>query len=201
LFKRLYLLGLCAVLHGCAHFAQESSAPVADALQDKLYALDAWRLEGRIGVQTPQQGWSANLFWEHDGLQDRLRISGPFSQGMVSIVLQDDLIYINEGQGKEEISHDPDGALQARLGFAVPLKSLRHWILGLPAPGQAHHDQRDAFGRLTGFEQQGWVLAFERFAAVQDFVVPEKMTIRGHELKLKLIADDWALGKKPRAGG
>lgn len=192
-FRLLVTFVLVAGLNGCTLLQKQVAIPGISQTQQPLYELKAWRLDGRVGVQTPKEGWSAHLFWEHEGRQDRLRLSGPFSQGAVSIILQDDLIYINEGNGKVEISHDPDAALRERLGFAVPLYSLRYWVLGLPSPGEEHVETPHEGGGSWGFSQQGWVLVFERYLNVREWVLPQKATIRGNEVKLKLIADDWVI--------
>lgn len=189
----LFLLDLIAGLSGCALLQKEPGLPKVSDAQKRIYDLDAWRLEGRIGVQTPKDAWHANLFWEHDHHQDRLRISGPFSQGVVSIILQGDLIYINEGNGVVESSRDPDVMLQERLGFAVPLANLRYWVMGVPSPATAYLPEHDAVGSVRGFSQSGWRLSFERFVNVRDLVLPQKMMIQGNEVKLKLIADEWVI--------
>ncbi|HUL10869.1 MAG TPA: lipoprotein insertase outer membrane protein LolB [Methylococcaceae bacterium] len=192
-FRLLGFSILVAGLNGCALFLKEPVAPAVSLAQKKIYDLDSWRLEGRIGVQTRKDAWHAKLFWEHDGHQDRLRISGPFSQGAVSIILQDDLIYINEGNGVVESSRDPDEMLKARLGFAVPLTSLRYWVMGVPSPAAEHTAERGPSGGINGFRQLGWLLSFERFMNVRDLVLPQKMMIQGNEVKLKLIADEWVI--------
>lgn len=190
----LFLLAVITGSSGCALLRKEPGLPGVSEAQQKIYGLSSWRLEGRIGVQTPKDAWHANLFWEHDRHQDRLRISGPLSQGMVSIILQDDLIYINEGNGVVESSRDPDVMLQERLGFAVPLANLRYWVMGVPAPATAYLAERDKAGDARGFRQSGWRLWFERFITVRDLVLPQKMMIQGNEVKLKLIADEWVIG-------
>jgi len=179
-------------LAGCAALSSGKAVmpPVTQSRQ-QLYRLSAWKLDGRIGAKMGHEGWNANLFWEHEGGQDRLRISGPFSQGAVSIIVQSDLVYVNEGNGVVSSSRNPDDWLRQRLGFTVPLRSLRYWVLGLPAPDVEYQARLDAAGGLQGFEQQDWVLAFEGFDSVGGFVVPKKMSIRGGEVTLKLIADDW----------
>lgn len=154
--------------------------------------LKSWTLAGRIGVKTAEEGWSANLIWEHEVKQDRLRISGPFSQGMVSIVIQDDLIHINEGNGVEMTSREPDLALKERLGFAVPLQSLRYWVMGVPDPHAAHRDDPEQ-GVQRRFSQLGWSLAYEKFSRVGPLLLPQKATIQGHDVRLKLIADEWTI--------
>ncbi len=178
-------------LAGCAALSGKTVAPPVTQAQQQLYRQSAWKLEGRIGAKMGHEGWNANLFWEHEGGQDRLRISGPFSQGAVSIIVQSDLVYINEGNGVASSSRNPDDWLKQRMGFAVPLRSLRYWVLGLPAPDLEYQAELDASGGLKGFEQQGWVLAYEGFDSVDGFVLPKKMTIRGGKVMLKLIADEW----------
>ncbi|HYE34843.1 lipoprotein insertase outer membrane protein LolB [Methylocaldum sp.] len=190
---KVFVLALIASLAGCAVFEKEPGRPVFPPKAEENYDLKAWRLEGRIGVQTTHDAWHANLFWEHDADQDRLRVSGPFSQGMVSIILQKDLIYVNGGGGIAEFSRDPDAMLKDRLGFAVPLSSLRYWVMGLPDPNQSHTPVYEESGSSRGFQQSGWTLRFERYVNVGDRIMPQKMAIQGPEVKLKLIADSWQI--------
>lgn len=175
-------------LGGCSLF-RPAEGP-GEALPPGI--LKSWTLEGRIGVKTPKEGWTANLVWEHEAHQDRLRISGPFSQGMVSIVVQDDLIHINEGNGVEQTSREPDALLKERLGFSVPLRSLRYWVTGVPAPDAEYREEQGA-GAARRFSQQGWMLAYEKFAPVKGLLLPQKATINGHDVRLKLIADEWVV--------
>jgi outer membrane lipoprotein LolB len=189
---RVLVFALIVSLAGCAVFEKDLDRPASSPkVEEKNYSLKTWLLEGRIGVQTPNDAWHANLFWEHDADQDRLRVSGPFSQGMVSIILQKDLIYVNEGGGVTELSRDPDAMLRDRLGFVVPLSSLRYWVVGLPDPNQVHTLVHRESGSLLGFRQSGWTLQFQQYMNVGDWVMPQKMAIQGPEVKLKLIADSW----------
>lgn len=185
LSKRLGVpLLMVALLPGCALFRE---TPVPPASEQALYALKAWSMDGRIGVQTAEDAWQANLFWEHEDHQDRLRISGPLSQGMVSIILQKDLIYINEGNGVTRLSRDPDALLRERLGFVVPLSSLRYWILGVPDP---------AFGYTAipnGFQQADWKIEADRHTSAGNQSMPQKLRVQGSGVKLKIIADHWEI--------
>ncbi len=180
----LLWLGSCAVVQ----------PPAGKTARDKLEALNHWRLEGRIAVQSTNDAFQANLFWEHENRQDRLRVSGPFSQGVLSIVLQDDQILIRDSNGVAKSSRNVKALLKQELGFAVPLSSLRYWVLGISepagAPVQAVYDQ---VGRLRQLRQNGWILDFQNFVAVGDYVLPQKLAARGADLKLKLFVDDWVI--------
>ncbi|SMF94075.1 outer membrane lipoprotein LolB [Methylomagnum ishizawai] len=188
------LLAALMVLPGCAWFRGTGTpAPAVEADRAALYALKAWRMDGRIGIQTAHDAWQANLFWEHEPAQDRLRISGPLSQGMISIVLQKDLIYINEGNGVTQLSRDPDAALRERLGFAVPLSSLRSWILGIPDPGLESTPLPAEAGAVGGFRQSGWTIHLDQYMEANGHPLPRKFRIQGSGVKLKIVADTWEI--------
>lgn len=188
-WRRLAWASLVIWLAGCAGMRPVPESQRAASPSD----IKVWKLEGRIAVKTANDGWTANLIWEHDPLQDRLRISGPFSQGLLSIVVQDDLIHVNEGNGVEQTSRDPDALLRERLGFAVPLRSLRYWVTGVPAPEAEHVQVPNEAGGARRFSQQGWNLAYEKFFQVGAYQLPQKASINGHDVRLKLIADDWLI--------
>ncbi|MGZ8219689.1 lipoprotein insertase outer membrane protein LolB [Methylomagnum sp.] len=197
LIRRLAVpLALMVLLPGCASLRTETAAPPLPENTQALYALKMWRLEGRIGVRTTGDAWQANLFWEHEAAQDRLRISGPLSQGMVSIIVQKDLLYINEGNGVTKLSRDPDAELRERLGFSVPLASLRYWMLGLPDPALAHAPIQVGGGATAGFRQLGWTIRVDSFTHLNNRALPQKLRVERDDVavKLKIIADTWNTG-------
>lgn len=183
---------LLLLLGACAGVKVLPTAGIAG--RDELYALSHWRLEGRIAVQTPDDAFQANLFWEHEKQQERLQVSGPFSQGVLSIVLQDDLIFIRDSSGNTKSSRNVPELLRQELGFAVPLSSLRYWALGVSdpaaAPGQASVDQA---GQLRQLRQNGWRLDFQKFVSVGDYLLPQKLAAQRDDLRLKLFIDDWVI--------
>ncbi|CAI8729181.1 lipoprotein insertase outer membrane protein LolB [Methylococcus capsulatus] len=190
----LTVLAAATSLQGCGPAPVRSGMPGSV----RLAGLERWRLEGRVAVQTADDAWQASLSWDHDGRQDRLRISGPLNQGTVSIVLQDDLILVNEGSGNESISRDPEGLLKEKLGFSIPLPSLRYWVLGVAAPGNAGEEMEFyPDGRLKHFKQAEWSLDYERYRDWDQFTLPQKVSIQGRSLKLKLFADEWSVGNPP----
>lgn len=178
----LLLLGL----PGCATFQGESDGPSSARSPDRL---TVWDMEGRIGVHAAKDSWQADLTWSHDLKQDRLRLSGPLSQGLISIILQKDLIYINEGDGIENLARDPEAALKARLGFAVPLKSLRCWILGIPNAEEP--SQPLASGPVGAFMQQGWRIVPSNLITVGGYSLPGRLLVEGGGVRLKIIMDQW----------
>lgn len=187
LARALLLSG--SLLAGCTTV---NTVPEPVVLPDTPASIRAWSVDGRIGVQTADKAWQANLYWEHDPAQDRLRISGPLSQGLVSIVVQKDLIFVNEGNGVTQLSRDPDTMLRQRLGFAVPLTSLRYWMLGVPDPDQSSRPIPGGEDG-NGFQQVGWRIYPDALASVDGWMLPRKLRAQGAGVKLKILADDWQL--------
>ena len=173
------LLWLFLMLAGCASVQEQSKTKMPSNIR-------SWSMDGRIGVQSSEGAWQANLYWEHDPAQDRLRISGPLNQGLVSIVVQKDLIYVNEGEGVTTLSRDPDAMLRQRLGFAIPLTSLRYWVLGVSDPEKASVSLLDA-----GFRQLGWEVVVDELTPVSGWNLPQKLRVQGAGVKLKILADTW----------
>jgi len=182
-------------LSACAPFTRKDVNPPLTTIQHQLYGVKNWKLEGRIAVKAGLEGWNANLSWAHEDRQDRLLISGPFSQGAVSIIVQADLVYINEGNGVVSSSREPDELLKSKLGFSVPLHSLRYWVLGLPDPDVEYQTTVDTANGPNGFAQQTWKLVFENYEKLGDYFMPHKITVQGNGVRLKLVVDDWLLTK------
>lgn len=183
---------LLLVLAGCAGW--KKPVPVAIGTQEDRLALSHWRMEGRIAVRTSQDAFQANLQWEHERKQDRVQVSGPFSQGAYSIVLQDDLIFIRDSSGNSRSSRNIPELLQQELGFAVPLSSLRYWVLGIPEPSESpRYVLYDEAGVLRRLRQHDWMLDFQSFVQVRDFLLPQKVAAQGRDIRLKLFVDDWVI--------
>jgi len=188
---RAWLLIFSSLLSACSTL--QTVAPVVD-LPDSPESLTRWSMDGRIGVQSGEKAWQANLFWEHDPQQDRLRLSGPWSQGLVSIILQKDLIYVNEGAGVTALSKDPDAVLREKLGFVVPLASLRYWILGRPNPHLGSRPGPAEGGdENQAFEQSGWHINVQNTTQVDGWLLPQKLVAQGAGVKLKIVTDQWVI--------
>jgi len=196
--KFLFPLALMVVvssLTGCATLFHQSP-PTANTSSNTLANLQDWHLEGRLGVQSPAEAWQARIVWHHEINQDRVLVLGPLNQGMLSIVLRKGVIYLNEGRGGQVSSHEPEAVLQERLGFPVPLYSLRHWILGLPDPARASTSQPDS-GGASVFGQAGWTVESSDHRISDGYRIPGKLKIQGGEVKLKLVIDQWKTRVQP----
>ncbi|MGI9212490.1 MAG: lipoprotein insertase outer membrane protein LolB [Methylococcaceae bacterium] len=179
---------ICIGLVGCSSLVPQKT----DVSQESAPSLSIqeWHMEGRIGVQAREDAWHAHIIWNHEPQQDRVQIVGPLNQRMVSIVIREGLIYINEGKGREMLSREPEKALRERLGFWVPLHSMKYWMTGLPDPAREHTRVTRVDGN-TDFQQLGWRVESSEYRSENGYQCPGKIRIQGQGLKLKLVIDQW----------
>lgn len=158
--------------------------------QNELYDLQRWAFEGRIAITGKNDAWSANINWEHAPTEDLIKLSGPLGQGGALIQLNASGVTIDQGGGDVKSSTDVENFINQQVGLAVPVNSLRYWVIGLPDKLQA------ASTISNGFEQVGWKNQYKTMQPVGSYVLPRNMTVTSETVKLKLFIDQWILDDK-----
>ncbi|MEM7217151.1 MAG: lipoprotein insertase outer membrane protein LolB [Pseudomonadota bacterium] len=152
---------------------------------------------GKLGVRPadPALGprpFSANFRWREDRRRFDFELWGPFGQGRVQIVGDARRVTVFDARGERVSGGDPEALLQNLLGWSVPLEVLPRWLRGQPADEPAFSgESRDADGRLTGFEQAGWQLQFDRYGRLPDRR-PGRIRAANEQLRLTLFVREWA---------
>jgi outer membrane lipoprotein LolB len=189
-------LALLLLLAACAPAPLVRPAADWPVRRAELQALEAWRLSGRVAVAAGEQGFSARLAWAQRDARSSIDLSGPFGAGAVHVDLAGDEIRLRDGDGAE-VATGPD-ALATRLGFALPVRELRYWALGVPAPsGPPATDSAvvlGAEGRPVAFNDRGWWVRIEAWRPVAGDLLPARLLITRPGARLKLVVDDWRLG-------
>ncbi|SEQ15833.1 outer membrane lipoprotein LolB [Solimonas aquatica] len=193
---RAAALALGLGLGGCASLAPQPSAPGEDAgaraawlaHRDALSGISAFTLDGRAANSL---GVKADLHWQQyaDG-HFEVRIAGPLGSGATALSGTAQRVLIRSAQG-EELSDDPEAWLQAHAGWSLPLRGLRWWALGLPAPDAPAQTQLDAQGRLAILQQQGWTLSYNEYTEVDGLALPRRLEASNTQLRVKLLIDRW----------
>lgn len=201
----LYVVLAAALCGACAAPAPRPSADRIEALWDAHAAatrpLARWELRGRLAVQADDRGGQASLLWTRDAGRHNIRLNGPLGRGVVRVTqddsgarLQDSEQHVLEAANAEEL-------LFRYTGWRLPIANLDWWVLGLPIPGVAADRELDAAGRLQTLRQQGWVVQYEKYVAVNGYDLPERLQLTraaeaaAPEMQVRLVIDHWGLLK------
>ncbi len=176
-------LGGCAVLRGPT--ALPGMLP-ADwpARRSALQEWPRFDLRGRVAVASGTDGFTAALRWAQRSGVARLEIDGPLGVGGLRLELTD-------GRFADESAR---AELERRLGFTLPVASLRYWLLGVPDPASAAEEvlAADAL-RLDGLRQAGWSIRFAAYAPVPDadYELPQRIEVTRASVRVRLLVDGW----------
>ncbi|MDD2659335.1 MAG: lipoprotein insertase outer membrane protein LolB [Methylococcales bacterium] len=174
-------------LSACSTIPVEPEAHYSMRAREHLYKLEQWSFEGRLALSGKNDSWSASISWEHRQDDEKIKLSGPLGQGATVIQLTGDLVTIDRGGDGVQSSAQPEAFINQQLGMFVPVRSLRYWVAGLPAPTSAFIET------ANGFSQAGWLIEYKQMEAVDNQSMPHKITVTNERVKLKLVIDQWVL--------
>lgn len=191
--RRILLLAGILVLPACSTLSKSPEiAYQPTSAQSELYDLQQWAFEGRIAITGKNDAWSANINWEHSPSEDLIKLSGPLGQGGAVIQLNANGVTIDQGGGDVKSSADVENFINQQVGLAVPVNSLRYWVIGVPEKSQS------VIAIDKGFEQVGWKNQYKTMQSIGSYVLPRNMTVTNETVKLKLFIDLWILDGKQK---
>jgi outer membrane lipoprotein LolB len=194
--RLLLSLSVILLMTGCSAIWQTQPSQSPDALWQQRQAhqaeLQAWAFKGRTAIVQGQEGWNAGINWQEQDQQFHIRLSGPFSQGGVSLDGDQQQVTLTLNDGETLTAPTPEQLLAEAMGWLLPVSALRDWVRGLPYAG-APVDSRelDKQGRLTRLEQAGWQIEFLRYMPFESYSMPAKVFMKHAQLNVKLIVSDW----------
>ena len=170
-------------------------APMApqpwDARLAQLQHATQWRLDGRAAVAIGTQGWQASLSWNQDEDVSDAHLAGPLGVGAQVLRLSPAGLLVN-GAPADAAALE---ALQARVGFELPLRELRYWLLGVPEPGAPATLELNGMDRAAHLEQAGWNVDFERYMVVVGDRLPQRLVLTHAAVRVRIVIDHWELGQ------
>jgi outer membrane lipoprotein LolB len=184
-------------LGGCRTAPPPVIGPGAEAPWEEqeaaLRKLNHYSLSGRVAVAAGEQGFSGSLRYQQQPERANLAIDGPLGMGGLRVVVEGEEIRITTGRGENFNGADARQELERRLGFELPLRQLRSWLLGIPEPRPGPVDVTRASETVgpVGFEQDGWKVSVQSRAPAMGFALPQRLTIQREGARLKLVVDKW----------
>jgi len=182
-------------LTACAPFrpAPPAAPQMSEESGSALRCVDQWALQGRMAFRSPEQSGSARLSWQQREERYRLSVDGPLGVGGMRIEGDDAQVQVESRGERRVYSSAPEAVLAAALGYELPVRALRYWVLGLSDP----QGGRAVWGVAPGaavpsLQQAGWTVRYEaREARVAEVPLPTRLTLDRGDLSLRLLVEHW----------
>jgi outer membrane lipoprotein LolB len=163
------------------------------ARQMALGPLDRYTLDGRISLAAGRDGWSGTLAWVQAGEALDFQFKGPFGIGGLRIHGDAESLEVRTHKGESFTVTDPERDFTARLGWSIPIRAMRYWLLGVPAPDATFDSRVDAQGRAQELQQHGWTVTYDEYMSVAGQSLPKRFVIERDTVKIKVVVDRWTL--------
>ena len=152
-----------------------------------------FELDGRIAVRYRQDSSTAIIHWQHSPDIDSLALSSPLGQTLVALTRDANGVDLIDSH--QQTHHAPNAAelTEQLLGWRLPLENLSYWVVGHVVPGQPYQVQYDAEHGLTQLTQSGWVVTYSRWQQVAGINLPDKLTLVGQGVEVRLVIGAWKL--------
>jgi outer membrane lipoprotein LolB len=178
-------IALTAMLSACVVTSPSVESPTRNA-----FDLQNWQANGRMAVAGANGGGSGSFTWRQTGNEAVVQLRGPIGIGSLRLLIDDQTLRIDTGDGKMLEAEAAQAELAARLGAEIPTQSLRYWLLGQPAPGEHTLVQSNETAIL---EQSNWRVDYQRYAVTDGVRLPSKWVAVSGPAKVRIIVDRWRL--------
>ena len=191
------ILIIIGLLSGCATKVQNTTQNYNWLeRQQHISAINEWTVKGRIGIKTPDQGFSSSLSWQHQPKQQLFRIYGAFGQTYAELNQSEDKATLELSDKEIYESNDVENLLLQVLGYPLPIEHLKYWVFGLPYPGNDSDLSFDKLDRLQTIHYQQWKISYKkykRFASFDNQYLPSKVKVTNGDVTLNLSLRNWTM--------
>jgi outer membrane lipoprotein LolB len=156
-----------------------------------LAATSDWEFRGRIAVKSGDEGFNGKFNWEQSGDEFLATVGGPLGIGTVKIEGNRQTIVLTDKDGVETVLTDPEAELYQRIGWTIPVASLRYWALGIPDPADEALTVVDDSGRLVSLEQSDWAVKISRYQESAGQQMPRILTATNPDTRVRMVIDKW----------
>ena len=141
--------------------------------------------ERRLSLGT--QGWQASLDWRQRGGSSEVHLAGPFGAWGTGAQATPDGLSLNGAPPSAEVV----AQLRDRLGFELPIDSLRFWLLGVPDPNSAFELTRNAQDRALQLTQAGWSIEYDKYMPNDGDLLPARLVLQRADARVRIAVDRW----------
>lgn len=156
-----------------------------------LAKINAWNLNGKIGVQTAKDSGSASVQWTQSPGNYTLSFMGPLGSGGMTLKGRPGSVSLTTADGKTFTADSAESLLAEQWGYKLPVSYLKYWVRGMPVPNIASKTSFDQYNRLNSMQQQGWNIQYEGYTRTSLGDLPNKMNITSPSMRVKVIISSW----------
>ncbi|WP_243039404.1 lipoprotein insertase outer membrane protein LolB [Dyella sedimenti] len=192
------------LLAACAHKEAVKPQPKADfamlldeqrAREHLLARTDHWVLQGKIGVSGvvngKKDGGSGTLTWTQNGDSYEFVVHGPVGSKSFRLSVTPDGAVLEGLEGGPQRDPNPELLVQNALGWHVPLRDLRAWVLGTRADSGPAELKFGDDGLPSTLAQDGWSVAYPAWDTTREPAVPSKVFADNPPYTVRLSVESW----------
>ncbi|HEU0197691.1 MAG TPA: lipoprotein insertase outer membrane protein LolB [Nevskiaceae bacterium] len=198
------ILATTLLLTGCATLGNEpagvalAQAPKTlatrwGAHRSALSKIRTFTLQARIAARG-SFGVTGSLRWTQRDDTFLIHFGGPFGAGAVDITGDPWVVEIRSGN-RTYVTTRPEQFLLKQFGWTLPVRGLRYWALGLPAPAATTSKPAaitlNADGTAQSLAQEGWHIDYTRYATSGAYTLPRELVMTGQKTTFHIIIDTW----------
>lgn len=186
------LLAACVPMRVKMHASTPAAQAAQDAREAALASRTHWALDAHIAVSTDRDSNSGELDWRQTGESYVFSVRGPIT-GKTLKLSGDARHAVLEGvDAKPREDSDVQRLLRERIGWDVPLASLRAWVRGLRAPGtpaQLQYNEQDLPALI---EQDGWKIEYRDWFVDRTPALPRIVFASHGTTRVKMAIETWS---------
>jgi len=192
----IFILSACATVekHQLPSGSEISKQAAWEVHRANIQSIQTWRLKGRVAGKSDSQGFRAGVQWNQFQHNFVIDLHGPLGRKVAVIASKQGSIQLKTSKGESFDADDPEELMQSLFGYSLPVNGLRHWLLGIPDPKQAHTSLvLDEQGRLKQLKQAGWLIEYKLYHD-SSTALPALIKISNPTLNANIKVDRWMLG-------
>lgn len=162
------------------------------AREQTLAHADHWTLQGRLGVSDGKSGGSGSFSWTQNGDHYEFDLRGPAISGMnFRLTGGPDGALLEGVEGGPLRGPDAEVLMHRAMGWEVPLRDLRAWVLGLRADSGPAQLSFGADRLPSLLQQDGWAVDYREWDDTRQPPLPKKVFAEKSPYKVRLSIDSW----------
>ncbi|MBY6205406.1 outer membrane lipoprotein LolB [Halomonas denitrificans] len=190
-------------LAGCATVreAREEGAWL-DERERWLAAHPVWSVSGRLGLSDGERGGSLAFDWSADGERHRVHLRTLAGGQQWRLDFGPDGARLVGSDLEEWHGPDADRLVREATGWPIPVRWMRRWLVGLPAPDRAALRYAED-GTLAALTIDDWALDFQRLSVPPGYSVlmPARIEARHPPYRIRAALSGWSFERPVPSGG